>query len=159
MRGGGVVVVGSSWCLKNVSKFSRVSVGVRKDVNKISTAFSRSIENQIGGEKMSTKPETMEKCRVHRWNVEEWLPLYGHRPVTRTEIVCVQCGRILKVENTSPGQRSRIADGIARRLYDGDEHSEVQGRSAGCEGLRGLPEAAGEAAAREEAGEAETRRS
>ena len=67
------------------------------------------------------------KCRPHRWNIEDWLPLYKSNSVEKSypEIWCVDCGRVLAVRDTTPNMRASISDGIAKRLYDGDEYSEV----------------------------------
>ena len=67
------------------------------------------------------------KCRVHRWNIEDWLPLYKSNRVeeSSSEIWCVDCGRVLAVRDMTPNMRSSISDGIAKRLFDGVEHSRV----------------------------------
>lgn len=70
----------------------------------------------------------MIRCRPHRWNVEDWLPLWrevGATPDDHDSIRCVNCGRVLRVEETSANQRSSIAGAIASRLFCGDEYSEV----------------------------------
>ena len=66
------------------------------------------------------------KCRVHLWNVEEWLPLYG-KPVEKSfpEIWCLECGRVLAVRDMTPNMQASITHGIASRLFDGKRYSEV----------------------------------
>ena len=66
------------------------------------------------------------KCRVHLWNVEEWLPLYG-KPVEKSfpEIWCLECGRVLAVRDMTPNMQASITNGIASRLFDGKRYSEV----------------------------------
>ena len=43
------------------------------------------------------------KCRPHRWNIEDWLPLYG-KPVEKSysEFWCLDCGRVLAVRGHDP---------------------------------------------------------
>ena len=65
------------------------------------------------------------KCRTHRWNVEKWLPIYKGADISVPEITCTICGRVLAVQDTSPNMRASITEGIARRLFEGDEYSEV----------------------------------
>ena len=66
------------------------------------------------------------QCRPHRWNVEDWLPLYRNsRPDDHDSIRCLNCGRELHILDTSPNMRASIAEGIARRLHEGDEYDEV----------------------------------
>ena len=66
------------------------------------------------------------KCRPHRWNIEDWLPLYG-KPVEKSypEIWCLDCGRVLAVRDMTLNMRASIANGIAKRVFDGDEYDEV----------------------------------
>ena len=65
-------------------------------------------------------------CHPHRWNVEDWLPLYGN-PVEESdpEISCLNCGLVLAVRDTTPNMRGSIIQGIAKRVCDGDEYHEV----------------------------------
>ena len=69
------------------------------------------------------------KCRPHRWNIEDWLPLLKANRVEETypEIWCLNlnCGRVLAVRDTTPSMRASIADGIAKRFCEGDEYDEV----------------------------------
>ena len=69
-----------------------------------------------------TRPK---KCSPHRWNVEDWLPLYKGTDITIPELTCRNCGRVLAVGDTTPNMRASIADGIASRLFKGDEYAEV----------------------------------
>ena len=65
-------------------------------------------------------------CRVHRWNIEDWLPIKGNKvEETNSEIWCLDCGRVLAVQDTTPNMRARITDGIAKRFCGGDEYTEV----------------------------------
>ena len=51
-------------------------------------------------------------CRPHRWNVEDWLPLYGNKvEETAPEIRCLNCGRVLAVRDTTPNMRGSITEG------------------------------------------------
>ena len=68
----------------------------------------------------------MSKCRPHVWNVEPWLPLYAKaRPEDHPAMECVNCGRVLAVVDTTPNMRTSIMRGIASRLFEGDEYTEV----------------------------------
>ena len=67
----------------------------------------------------------MSACSPHRWNVEQALPIYKDHDQTLTGLTCQHCGRYLDVMDTSPNMRASIAQGIASRLYEGDEYSEV----------------------------------
>ena len=42
-------------------------------------------------------------------------------------MTCQTCGRMLAIRDTSPNQRASIASSIAKRIYGGDESSEVFG--------------------------------
>ena len=65
-------------------------------------------------------------CRPHRWNVEDWLPLYGNKvEETAPEIRCLNCGRVLAVRDTTPNMRGSITEGIASRLFKGERYDEV----------------------------------
>ena len=66
------------------------------------------------------------KCRPHVWNVEKWLPIFKGADITVPEIECLNCGRVLHVRDTSPNMRASICEGIASRLFEGDEYEEVQ---------------------------------
>ena len=57
--------------------------------------------------------------------LNDWLPLYAQADITLPEITCVNCGRVLAVVDTTPNMRSSITEGIAKRLYEGDEYEEV----------------------------------
>ena len=67
------------------------------------------------------------KCRPHRWNIEDWLPLYG-KPVEKcySEFWCLDCGRVLTVRDTTSNMQSSIAQGIASRLFKGERYSGVE---------------------------------
>ena len=66
------------------------------------------------------------KCQPHRWNVEQWLPLYGN-PVEETapEIKCLNCGRVLAVREMTQNMQSSITAGLASRLFRGERYDEV----------------------------------
>ena len=67
------------------------------------------------------------KCRPHRWNIEDWLPLFKGNRVEDSdpEIWCLDCGRVLAVRDTTLNMRASIANGIAKRFLGGDEYDEV----------------------------------
>ena len=68
----------------------------------------------------------LNKCRPHKWNYEDWLPIVkGSKPEAHEAMTCQRCGRILAVRDTSPNMRAAITYSLASRLYDGDEYSEV----------------------------------
>lgn len=66
------------------------------------------------------------KCRPHRWDVEKWLPLYKDANIEQPFMTCLECGRELRVIDTSPNMRSAIAHAIASRLYEGDKYDGVR---------------------------------
>ena len=65
------------------------------------------------------------RCNPHRWDVEKWLPIRQGADIETALMTCLNCGRELRAEDTSPNMRASIAHGIATRLYEGDEYEEV----------------------------------
>ena len=73
------------------------------------------------------------KCSPHTWDVDNWMsPVIAsgkipmdHPCRTTREINCVECGRTIDILDLSDVAKSQIAKGIAKRIYNGDEESEV----------------------------------
>ena len=66
-----------------------------------------------------------QRCNPHRWDYERWLPLFQGADIDTQQMTCLNCGRELRAEDTSPNMRASIANGLASRVLGGDEYEEV----------------------------------